>query len=181
MKLIRIVDVKASGKLLVLESAEATNNIATTITEGLLNDKKVYIDIVPDKRSLNANNYMWVLCDAIAKKINSTREDVYRQAIRECGVFTDMSVKDEALIEFQNHWNNKGIGWFTEVIGEGALRGYTDVRAYYGSSSYTSAEMSMLLDYIVEAAKENGIETMTDAEINSLIEQWGGKNEKPKG
>ena len=37
------------------------------------------------KRSLDANAYLWVLCDQIAKVIRSTKEEVYRAAIKRVG------------------------------------------------------------------------------------------------
>jgi hypothetical protein len=52
------------------------------------------------------------------------------------------------------------------------------VIVYYGSSEYDTAQMSRLIDRIVEDCKEQGIETMPQAELDSLLTQWGKKNEK---
>lgn len=43
---------------------------------------------------------------------------------------------------------------------------------YYGSSSYNTAEMSKLIELIVQECKTQDIETKSDAEIKSLLESW---------
>lgn len=44
---------------------------------------------------------------------------------------------------------------------------------------YNTAEMSKLIELIVQECKQLDIETKSDAEINSLLESWG-KNEQKK-
>ena len=39
---------------------------------------------------------------------------------------------------------------------------------YYGSSTYDTQQMSLLIDHIVQDAKALGIETMTPAELEAL-------------
>lgn len=46
---------------------------------------------------------------------------------------------------------------------------------YYGSSSYNTAEMSKLIELIVQECKQLGIETKPQKEIDSLLESWGKK------
>ena len=48
-------------------------------------------------RSQNANSYLWVLCDKIARVVRTTKEEVYRKAIREVGVFNDVAVLGERM------------------------------------------------------------------------------------
>lgn len=126
------------------------------------------------KKSLNINNYMWQLCDKIAQKIKSTKEDVYRQAIREKGVWFDTSCDTEDADDLCKMWERNGVGWFAEPILIG--RKTADIRLYKGSSVYNGAEMNRLVDYIVDAAKEQGIETMTPTEILKLKQLWNGGN-----
>ena len=44
---------------------------------------------------------------------------------------------------------------------------------------YNTAEMSKLIELIVQECKQLDIETKSDAEIESLLESWG-KNEQKK-
>ena len=82
-----------------------------------------------------------------------------------------MSIRPEAVQRFIYDWDKLGLGWFAEVIGTND--GRTNIMCYFGSSSYNTKEMSVLIDEEVAQAKELGIETMQDSEIKSLIEQWG--------
>ena len=49
------------------------------------------------------------------------------------------------------------------------------VHCYYGSSTYDSKEMSLLINLLVELAKSLNIETKSDKEIESLLKEWDKK------
>lgn len=122
------------------------------------------------KKSLNANAYMWVLADKIASKIRATKEDVYIKAVREVGAWIDITVKTDEIAEVTTAWKSHGIGWFSETMLEGNV--YSDIRLYQGSSVYTQEQMARLVDYIVDEAKNLGIETMTPQELERLKAIW---------
>lgn len=126
------------------------------------------------KRSTNANAYCWQLINQIADLINSTAEDVYREAIRRVGVFQDVELTEKAAKTMQHIWHEHGIGWMTEKVDDtenGVL-----IRFYYGSSVYNTKQMSRLIDDIVTDAKELGIETKTPNELSLLKSEWRGEN-----
>ena len=127
-------------------------------------------------RSLDANSYLWVLCQKMAEAIHATKEDVYRIFIKRVGQFEIIPIKNEAVDRWIRNWQANGVGWISETIGDSKIEGYTNVISYYGSSTYDSREMSILLNEIVRECKELGIETRPDEEIKSLIESWGGKS-----
>ena len=52
------------------------------------------------------------------------------------------------------------------------LEGFTNVLAYYGSSTYNTKEMSRLIDLIVRECNQLNIETKSKSEIDSLLKQW---------
>lgn len=126
-----------------------------------------------NKRSLDANSYMWVICGKIADKIRATKEEVYRKAVRECGSWIDgvFSAKDVPAVVAS--WSSNGIGWFCEYYHRTGAESVVSVRLYKGSSVYDSKEMTRLIDYIVDEAKDLGIETMTPDEIGRLKQLWG--------
>lgn len=124
-------------------------------------------------RSLDANSYLWVMCQRMAEVIQSTKEDVYRIFIKSVGQFEITPIKNEAVDRWIRNWQANGLGWISESIGDSKIEGYTNVISYYGSSVYDSREMSILLNEIVRECKELGIETKPDEEIKSLIESWG--------
>ena len=129
-------------------------------------------------RSLDANAYCWLLCRKLAEvlslsgKIKLTKEDVYRKHIKEVGQFVDIPLKVEAVENYIRHWEAKGDGWICEVLKDSKLPGYKKVRTYFGSSSYDTREMAVLINSIVEDCKEQGIETMPPDELKSIVEAW---------
>lgn len=138
-------------------------------------DNKPYIisiDRQKRKRSLNANAYMWQLCHKIAEKVGATKETVYRKNIREVGSFETVELISAGAARFIRRWQANGLGWIAEPLSE--RNGYTTIIAYYGSSSYTTAEMSRLIEAVVEEAKGLGVETMTPAELEGLKAAWKG-------
>lgn len=128
------------------------------------------------KRSKNANAYMWTLCEEIAKLIGDGKENVYKKAVREVGVYADALVATgEPMAELVSTWSNNGIGWFAEAFEPEYVssKKMKWVRLYRGSSTYDSKQMSRLVDYIVEEAHDLGIETDTPDEIARMKGLWG--------
>lgn len=124
-------------------------------------------------RSLDANAYCFALIDKIATAINMSKEEVYRNAIREIGGVSDtVCVQNEAVDSLRSGWSRNGLGWQTETF-PSKIEGCTNVVLYYGSSSYDTRQMSRLIDHIVQDCKALGIETMTEREISLLKERWG--------
>lgn len=126
------------------------------------------------KRSLDANAYCWTLIGKIAEKTNVPKDEVYRNAIRDIGGNYDIvCIKEDAADTLRNAWERNGIGWQTEVM-LSKLDGCTNVLLYYGSSTYDVAQMSRLIENILQDCYALGIETKSQAEIDSLLNSWGG-------
>lgn len=139
-----------------------------------LKEDKLSIEIKKyrNKRSLDANAYMWVLISKLEEKVNISKDVIYKDAIKNIGVYEVIPVKNEAVERFIEAWTKNGLGWVCETT-KSKLEGYTNVLAYYGSSTYDTAEMSRLIDLIVQECKQLNIETMSKEELDSLIESWG--------
>jgi len=142
-----------------------------------LTDKELSVEIKPyrARRSLDANSYCWVLCQKLAEKLNSTKEDIYKEAIRKAGQFDFIAVTDSAADQFLKAWQSKGLGWYAEAL-ESKIEGCKKIMVYYGSSVYDSKEMAHLIEYIISECKELGIETMTPTEISRMMNEWGQEN-----
>lgn len=142
------------------------------------NKYDIRIERKRQKRSKDANAYMWILADKIASAIRDTKENVYRDAVRQVGVFSDVAVQTgEPMTELISTWSEKGIGWFAEwfdtSIKDAGGREMKRVRLYKGSSTYDTKQMSRLLDYIIIEAKDLGIETETPEELEKIKALWG--------
>lgn len=155
-------------KISLLLDTNETNTI-----EELKNENKLNVDLKKhrEKRSLDANAYLWVLIQKIAESLNITKLEIYRDAIKNVGVYEVIPIKNEAVERFIEGWQHNGLGWVCETT-KSKLEGFTNVLAYYGSSTYDTKEMSRLIDLIVQECKQLSIETMTEAELNSLKSSW---------
>ena len=92
-----------------------TNEIS--VVEELKNENKLNVELKKHKkkRSLDANAYMWVLVSKIQEKLNIPKEDIYRDAIKNIGVYEVIPVKDEAVERFIEAWKHNGLGWVCET------------------------------------------------------------------
>lgn len=131
-------------------------------------DLQISIKQYREKRSLSQNAYLWVLLNEIAKKVDRSKEDIYKVFVRDYGVFEILPIKNEAVNSFKTKWCKNGLGWICEDIGDSKLSGYTKLIAYYGSSTYTTEEMKRLIDAVVNECEELGISTMSLNEIMLL-------------
>ena len=138
-------------------------------------DKDINIEIKlwRPKRSGAANRYLWVLIDKIARETHLTKNEVYRNEIKEIGGVSDVYLMlDIAVDRFCKQWESQGLGWQTEIVG--SEDGKTTVIAYYGSSTFDVEQMNQLIENVVFEAKQLGINTDTpdrQAWIESLLEE----------
>ena len=140
-------------------------------------DKEYNVTIKGKGRSLDANAYCWVLLDRLAAHYGISKQEVYRQEIRNIGGVSDvLCLREKAADAFCRSWERNGIGWMSD-IGPSKLKGCVTVTVWYGSSTYDTEQMSRLIDAVVQDCKSAGIETMTEREISLLCERWG-ENEK---
>lgn len=153
-----------------------TGKIGSVINEIFSLDKDTIYDVKIQKhrkkRSLNANSYCWVLLGEISKIMRIPKDEIYRNIIKQLGKYEILPIKNEAVDTFIKAWTSKGLGWICEILGDSKLDGYTNVVAYYGSSVYNTKEMSILLDGIVQEAKNLDIKTKEDLEIERMLEEW---------
>lgn len=126
-----------------------------------------------EKRSLDANAYFWVLCGKLAAALGVRKSEIYRELIREIGEnFEILPIRKDAAGRFIAAWERNGEGWVCDRLGPSRLPGYENVKAYYGSSVYDTAQMGRLIDLTVQECREQGIETMTPEELARLKEAW---------
>lgn len=166
-------DFRTGNPVLTLTVNE--KNSAMALYDELHEAEKLSIKICKhrEKRSLDSNAYAWVLMDKLASHLNITKEEVYRNAIKNIGGNSEViCVQNQAVDKLRQGWQNNGIGWATETM-PSKLEGCTNVILYYGSSTYDTAQMSRLIDNIIQDCKAVGIETKTPDEIANMLSLWG--------
>ena len=155
---------------LLLNERDSLNSL-----ENLKEDKlSIEIKKWRKKRSLDANSYCWVLCDRIAKELSKesivTKEQIYKDAISQVGTFEPMIIEEKAYDNFKRIWEKQGLGFIVQEVTRKDK--CIKVHCYYGSSTYDTKEMSLLIEIIVDLAKSLDIETKPKEEIESLLRSW---------
>lgn len=126
----------------------------------------VKIDKHREKRSLNANAYLWKLVTEIGNILNKSKEEVYLQMLIDYGQSEMVSILSEIDV--------KGYFKYYKLAGTSILNGkeFNHYKIYKGSSEYDTKEMSILLNGVVQEAKNLGIKTKDDIELERLVEEW---------
>lgn len=133
-------------------------------------DKDIVYDVKIDKhrekRSLNANAYLWKLVTEIGNVLNKSKEEVYLQMLIDYGQSEMVSILSEIDV--------KGYFKYYKLAGTSILNGkeFNHYKIYKGSSEYDTKEMSILLNGVVQEAKNLGIKTKDDIELERLIKEW---------
>lgn len=157
-----------TGKIIISfelneEPTEAINDISSC--------EKLNIRAVKyrNKRSLDANAYMWVLLQKMADKLHRDKWGIYLEMLGRYGVFTHIIVKPHVVEKVKNEWRT------VKELGEVCVNGTTGIQlqCYFGSSTYDTKEMSVLIDGVVSEARELGIETLPPEELERMKAQWG--------
>ena len=157
-----------SGKwLITFETDEDITGCIDQIKEKPLT---IVAKIFRKKRSRDANAYAWVLMQKIAEAIHSDKWSVYLELLEKYSrAFTHVIAKPEAVERFTKEWRAvKNLGWIT-VNGESGIQ----LQCYYGSSTFDTKEMSVLIDGIVEECRQVEIETRPPDEIERMKREWG--------
>ena len=125
------------------------------------------------KRSLNANNYHWALCEQIAKILKVSKYEVHNQLMIDYGTDWldsngDMQVlrkaDDDSYLKSETlHFRP------TDKVDDKGRRFYV---LLLPSHLMNSKQMSELIDGTVAEAKELGIDTRTPDEIERIKATW---------
>lgn len=142
---------------------------ADEVIKWLLNqdrDKTFEVKPYHPKRSLNANNFCWHLCNEMANVLRTSKDEVYLEMLKRYGQCEVISVlSDIDISRFVKYY---------EEIGKGHVEGkeFTHYRCYIGSSEYNSREMAILIDGIISEAEALGIETLPTTAIERMKALW---------
>lgn len=126
-----------------------------------------------NRRSIDANNYMWELLSQMAPLLKTTKDELYIHELQKYGTFMYLPGTDEDEERLKNVFRivtNRGETVLTTPSGKELKM--NQLQCYKGSSLYDTLEMSRLIDGVVSDAQELGIDTMTPEEIREMKERW---------
>ena len=141
----------------------------------LKNEDKLNIEIKKwrKSRSLNANAYAWKLISELAEVLKTTKEEMYEIMLQRYG--TNQTDIEGQIIIISSEKDLKPVpDLHIEFIGASEVKNKTfnHYRVIKGSSQYNSKEMSIFIDGIVGECKEQEIEILSPAELESLKNSW---------
>ena len=148
-----------------------TLNVQSDFTPFIDNliDKELEIEIkeYKEKRSLNANALLWKLCNELGNKLRLSKEETYLNMLKHYGQSEIISVRADVDVN--------GYFKYFEEIGQGKINGknFTHYKIFKGSSEYDTQEMSILLDGVVQEAKDLGITVLSASELDLIKREWG--------
>lgn len=139
----------------------------------------VVLGVWRNPRSKRANDYSWVLTDKLSdvmtvRDVVLSKDEMHAEMIFRYGQPAKDSDGNIIIISVQK--GVKAPEWFPYLheIGGGTVgdKEFVHYRAYRGSSTYDTYEMSVFIAGIVDECKEHGIETMTPNEIAEMMTAW---------
>lgn len=167
------------GAKLIITFAKGENRAVGKLFESIggIDPKKDYEIVIRPKRkkrSLDANKYLWTLLGQLSERLNLPKTEVYREYIKEMDTYTIVPIKEDEIEEWSRDWERGHDGWVCVDIGDCKnFKGYHNVKCFKGSSTFNTKQMSRLIDMVIYDCKEQGVETMTPAEIERLKAMWG--------
>lgn len=170
----RIKDISLDWKTNQLNLALSINEKnAISEIEKIKDDEKLSIKIVKyrKKRSLDANGLLWHCLGQIAASLQADKWDIYLQMLKRYGKYTYICVKPNMVDSVRSQWRE------TEVVGDVNINGSEAVQmlCYFGSSTYTTKEFSVLLDGVISEMQEMGLETPLSQDMKRALEEWERK------
>jgi len=140
-----------------------------------------YINTLPDKlfdieikqhrekRSLDANALFWKGVGIIAGRLHIEETAVYLELLKDYGVYTHIIVKPTAVEQFKSQYR------LCEDLGEVVVNGAsgTQLKCYFGSSTYNTKQMSRLIDGMLNQIKDLEIDFVPESDISKAKSEWG--------
>lgn len=139
-----------------------------------LQDKDLRVKAVQyrRKRSLSANALFWACVGKIATATRADKWDVYLQLLKDYGKYTYIVCRPSMVDAVRSQWRESMVWNSVDVNGEEAVQ----MLCFFGSSSYNTKEMSVLIDGAIETMKELGLDLPMPQDIKTALEQWEVQN-----
>lgn len=162
-------------KMLDEEKIDSTLSVPLMMmVSGIEDDIEYKLEPYHEKRSGDSNRYCWKLCEEIAKVYKTTKEEIYKSTIKAMGIYEVVPIRKENVERFKEAWESKGLGNICKVIGDSKLKGFVNLKIYFGTSNYTSKEMNEYIDKLRKLGEKAGIDVLTLEEKIKLDmrEKW---------
>jgi hypothetical protein len=164
----RIEYVYGEGKRISFLLAENSKE-AERIVDEMNGDLDISVKRYKEKRTLTANAYFHCLCNKIATEIKVSDQEVKSQLVKDYGV-PDKDEDDNLLyVIIPKSCPPERIDPYLVPIARDGK--YITYLAYKHTHEMNTQEFSRVVDAAVQEAKELGIETLPEAELERLYAQ----------
>lgn len=176
-----IVKTFAGGFILTI-STDVRNLSEEEITSLKMakNGVKCDLSVWRNKRSLDANAYFHLLVNQIARELNIKDSECKIKMNLEYGTVAVDKKGNRVVIKLPSDVDITQFYDYAKWIGEKEEKGLklSYYMLYKQTHTLDSKEMSKLIDGVVQEAKNLGIQTLDELELESLIKKWEEENEK---
>lgn len=169
------------GKLTItVESSSIEAGEATKLAQ--MERLDVEIKKHRERRSLDANAYYWLLVGKIGKVTGDSQNRIHNMMLDRYGELDRM--QDGSLVPFCIRDDIDHLEFpypHLKPTQKTLSKGGRMYRWYYqikGSSEYSTAEMSALIEGVISECKEMGIETIPPEELERMMAAYGKKKER---
>lgn len=124
------------------------------------------------RRSNDANALMWACIGEIARVVKKEPFDIYLDELAKYGKYTYVVVKPEAVEGMMKMWRE------CKIVGEIDINGRKGVQllCYFGSSTYTTKEMSDLIEGILMDMDELNLQRPASSDLQRAMEEYKKKH-----
>lgn len=142
-----------------------------------------------EKRSIDANAYYWVLVTKLAETLHISKPRCHNLMLRRYGQsltidgkgayirILDTEKAEETALEADTYH----IRPTSQVVSGKDGINYRTYVMLLGSSEYDTAEMSHLIEGLVNECKECGIETLTHEELSRMMSEYDQNRRRSDG
>lgn len=169
----RLADVSRdyqTGKMRLTFTVDHINPEELTTLEG--KDLRLRVVQWREKRSLDANAYLWVLCTKVAEAIPTSKEEVYSAMLEDYGCIDTLEDGSPITVTMLSEIDVNLLDGHYKKYKESSDGKFTSYIKLKGSSEMDSKEMSTLIDGVIYEAQQMGIETITPDEKARLVQEW---------
>lgn len=153
------------------------NNLSTDELNGLKSAKnalKIDISEIREQRSRNSNAYFHTLVAKIAEKMHISNDECKVMMNLRYGTPAVDKAGKEVVVKMPESVDIRQFYDYAKFIGEKTENGLKLCYYLFYKQTHTldTKEMAKLIDGVVFEAKELGIQTLDELELQGLIERW---------
>lgn len=167
------------GELHLATLAPPNRQEVANLQELLRGGKRVFAQLkeYKPKRSLEANAYAWVLIGKLANVLRADKEEIHLDMLKRYGQIALDREGNPIVFSVKSSIDPSSFSRYLVKIGESELNGETfcHYKGLKGSREFDRGEMSIYIEGIISEAKELGIETLPDSQLEGLVNRWQAK------